>query len=372
MDINRIFDLLRDPAAATVATRSVTRGDLRSVGEARYGLLVTYRRSGTPVATPVWLAGRGTRLYARSEGNTGKVKRVRANSRAAVAQCTFRGRPTGPVFAAQARLLPDEEEEIAEAALAAKYGLLRRVYRRVFPPGHDGVYIELVPLASEGRLRTHRSAVATTAPAVDGIRLTPLTPSAHADAAAVCADAFESDPGMRALAPHAATRHAMLRMWFRGLIRIARRHAGRPIVGAYAEGELVAVCGAFEPGRYPVPIRSAILAAPGPMRAGPRVARGALRWLIARDENHPRKPHLYLETLATAPTHQGQGIGSALLRQLCSEADHRQLPILLYTNNPRNLEYYERFGFVIVRITELPTGASEWLMRRTPGASRNR
>ena len=51
-----------------------------------------------------------------------------------VAPCTSRGRPTGPPIEATARVTgPDDDA--AERALDAKYGLQRRFYERVAPYG---------------------------------------------------------------------------------------------------------------------------------------------------------------------------------------------------------------------------------------------
>src|SRR2546422_8533574 len=63
-------------------------GTLAEVAEHRYGLLVTFRRDGTPVATPVWAAVAGQRVFLRAERNSGKVKRLRNNPRALLAPCT--------------------------------------------------------------------------------------------------------------------------------------------------------------------------------------------------------------------------------------------------------------------------------------------
>ena len=72
--------------------------------------------------TPVWMAlrvGRGTSSAARA----GKVKRVRANGRAALATCTARGVVTGPDAPVAARIV-DDATTVAAAylALRAKYG----------------------------------------------------------------------------------------------------------------------------------------------------------------------------------------------------------------------------------------------------------
>ena len=49
-----------------------------------------------------------------------------------------------------------------------------------------------------------------------------------------------------------------------------------------------------------------------------------------------------LSPLAVAPSRHGQGIGSALVREVIRRADERGLPLILLEGDPR---YYVRFGF---------------------------
>lgn len=85
--------------------------------------LATFRRSGRAVETPVWFAALDGRLYVFSEGNAGKIKRLRNSSRARVAVCDMRGRLRGEWIEAVARVVDDPETiERAFAALRAKYG----------------------------------------------------------------------------------------------------------------------------------------------------------------------------------------------------------------------------------------------------------
>ena len=62
----------------------------------RYCTVVSFRRDGAPVATPVWFGAATTaRCYFRSLAESYKIRRIRANPRVLVAPCTRRGRPTG-------------------------------------------------------------------------------------------------------------------------------------------------------------------------------------------------------------------------------------------------------------------------------------
>ena len=76
-----------------------------------------------PAEPPIWFAALDGRLYVFSEGQAGKVKRLRNSSRARVAVCDLRGRLRGEWIEAVARVVDDPETiERAFAALRAKYG----------------------------------------------------------------------------------------------------------------------------------------------------------------------------------------------------------------------------------------------------------
>ncbi len=96
--------------------------------DARYVSLATFRKSGARVATPVWAAEDGGKLYVFSEGKAGKVKRLRNSARAQVARCDVRGRLRGDWVDARARIVDSPETiERAYAALRRKYGWQMRL-----------------------------------------------------------------------------------------------------------------------------------------------------------------------------------------------------------------------------------------------------
>ncbi|HEV3230433.1 MAG TPA: PPOX class F420-dependent oxidoreductase [Solirubrobacteraceae bacterium] len=145
--LNRLYARIRHRDAFQAGRTPGSARDLEALRGHKYCLLVTFRRSGEPVPTPVWFGlDDAGRAYVRSELDTGKVKRLRRDSHVRVAPCTVRGRPLGPGTEAAARILPAEEEGRAEAALAANYGLGRRVYEGVGSRfGMKTVYLEIVP-----------------------------------------------------------------------------------------------------------------------------------------------------------------------------------------------------------------------------------
>ncbi len=143
--------------AARLAARTAPRGARAIVDAPRVGsiaevsahkraLLVTYRRSGKAVATPVWAAEADGRLYVRSERTAGKIKRLRRDPRVLVAPCTVRGKPLGAPFEATARMLPPQGEAVAERALADRYGLGRALFEWAFDRMRiDMCYLEVTP-----------------------------------------------------------------------------------------------------------------------------------------------------------------------------------------------------------------------------------
>jgi uncharacterized protein len=96
---------------------------VEEISRSKYVSLVTYRRDGTPVATPVWHVTTGGELFVVSEADAWKVKRVRNDSRAEVTVCNVRGKvaPGAARAHGTARLLDPADTEVARRLLARKY-----------------------------------------------------------------------------------------------------------------------------------------------------------------------------------------------------------------------------------------------------------
>jgi dimethylaniline monooxygenase (N-oxide forming) len=125
-------------------------GELRDIARRRHAVIVTYRRDGTPVATPVWAAVVDGRVYVRTERTSGKVKRLDRDSRALIAPCSSSGRPLGSPLSVRGRVLEPHEENVAEAALAARYGAGRALFERAADAMRvDMAYLELTPAPSQ-------------------------------------------------------------------------------------------------------------------------------------------------------------------------------------------------------------------------------
>jgi PPOX class probable F420-dependent enzyme len=89
-----------------------------------YLSLTTFRRDGTPVATPVWVVGDGDRLVVWTAASSWKVRRIRRNPAVTVAPCTFRGRLTGTPVSGRASVLPADQTSRIKDLIKKKYRLL--------------------------------------------------------------------------------------------------------------------------------------------------------------------------------------------------------------------------------------------------------
>ncbi|MGC0364124.1 PPOX class probable F420-dependent enzyme [Rhodococcus sp. 27YEA15] len=98
--------------------------DFQRVTESKYVLLTTFRKDGTPVATPLWAAVDGGKLLMWTVTDSYKVKRIRKNTSVTVAACDARGNPKGEPVDATAELLDGPGTEHARAAIARRYGII--------------------------------------------------------------------------------------------------------------------------------------------------------------------------------------------------------------------------------------------------------
>ena len=87
--------------------------------------LITFRKNGAAIATPIWFGEKDDKLYVMTRSDSGKYKRIRNNPLVRVAPCTIRGKITGPELQATARILPPENWPWARKTIQKKYWLAR-------------------------------------------------------------------------------------------------------------------------------------------------------------------------------------------------------------------------------------------------------
>jgi uncharacterized protein len=139
---NRFYDAIRSGKARDAQPTVSGFGHL---GGHKYALLVTYKRSGEAVPTPVWFGvDEEGRFYCRTGKQAAKAKRIRNSPRVRVAPCSVRGVPKGPYAEGAARLVDAAGEEHAERAIQSNYGTFRKIYEGS-AGSMDAFYIEVAP-----------------------------------------------------------------------------------------------------------------------------------------------------------------------------------------------------------------------------------
>ena len=128
---------------------------LLPLADARFVSLTTFRRSGEPVSTPVWVGRDGAALVVLTPAGSGKVKRLRNDPRVEIRPCGRFGKVEDGVEPVAGTA------QVREAAAAVE--LARATIRRTYPIESRLVLgIERLIERLRGRPRTERLALLIT------------------------------------------------------------------------------------------------------------------------------------------------------------------------------------------------------------------
>ncbi|MFC9762551.1 PPOX class F420-dependent oxidoreductase [Rhodococcus jostii] len=101
-----------------------------ALGDESFVSLTTFRRSGEPVSTPVWIARDGDALVVTTPEDSGKVKRLRNNPSVELRPCSRRGKVDAGIdpVVAVAEIVTDESTSRRMAdTIRDEYGLEYRI-----------------------------------------------------------------------------------------------------------------------------------------------------------------------------------------------------------------------------------------------------
>ena len=143
---DKMYDRMRSGDAGSIADAEPT-GKIDDLRGRKYCVLVSYRKNGQAMPSPLWFGAANGKLYFQTSASGYKVKRIRNNPEVRVAPCTTRGKPLGAPFVGKARILPNSEAPEAERILQSNYGLGRRIYTMV-GDRVESVYVEVTPVGS--------------------------------------------------------------------------------------------------------------------------------------------------------------------------------------------------------------------------------
>ncbi|MEW6127117.1 MAG: PPOX class F420-dependent oxidoreductase [Acidobacteriota bacterium] len=100
---------------------------LKAFANENYLNLMTFKKDGTGVPTPVWFAERQGTIYVYTLAESWKVKRVRHNPKVRLAPCDMRGNLKGEWLDAEARIVTGDEEQLGHQLLDKKYGWMKKI-----------------------------------------------------------------------------------------------------------------------------------------------------------------------------------------------------------------------------------------------------
>lgn len=178
-------------------------------------------------------------------------------------------------------------------------------------------------------------------------------------AAETLAAAFQDDPVFSWCVPTASRRAAILPGFF-GLAIDAVLPGGEATV--VADGRAAALW--VPPSTPAVPDPDAFANAVADLLGDDVDRTFALMEML--DEHHPTEPHRFLWFVGTRPAAQGQGYGSALLREMLAIGDAEGTATYLDATSESNRRLYERHGFEVVGRHTVAGSPPLWAMRRPP------
>jgi ribosomal protein S18 acetylase RimI-like enzyme len=188
-----------------------------------------------------------------------------------------------------------------------------------------------------------------------------LRPDQRDRAAATVVDAFATDPLLRWVWPE-GERYAACAPAFFGLLLDLRLAGGEVWV---ADGSRAVAMWDPPGGLYARPAEDPWPRLQAAFTAGERARWATFDAAVAVPAG--AAPYWYLGVLATAPDHQGRGLGSAVTAPVLAAADRIGQTAWLETMSERNLVLYDRLGFAVETEVDLPDGGPRcWLMRRDP------
>lgn len=88
-----------------------------------------------------------------------------------------------------------------------------------------------------------------------------------------------------------------------------------------------------------------------------------ISWVSIWSKHDRREPHSHLGPIAVEPAAQGRHIGSTLMEKYCAGLDQTGMAGYLETDRHENIQFYERFGFVVTE-TAAVIGVETYFMHR--------
>jgi GNAT superfamily N-acetyltransferase len=216
--------------------------------------------------------------------------------------------------------------------------------------------LEDVPASGEAELWPPSP---TPGPNGDG-RIRRAGPGDAAVLADTLASAFQDDPVFAWAVPDPRTRDAQLPRLFRVIVDGVQLHEATYHI--HSRGVALWV----PPDRPALDPEADARLAEAVEALGPDVVDRWVALVEVMEERHPHQSHHYLWFLGVHESAQGQGLGSALLRDRLAWCDENTQAAYLEATSPRNRALYARYGFEVTDVLTAGDSPPMWAMWRDP------
>lgn len=98
---------------------------ISELSEKKYINVETYRKNGQSVRTPVWFVVFNSKIYFRTDSNSGKVKRIMNNQNVRIAGCDLLGNIKTEWIKANAKIAKEVDHETVNSLINKKYFIIQ-------------------------------------------------------------------------------------------------------------------------------------------------------------------------------------------------------------------------------------------------------
>jgi len=195
-----------------------------------------------------------------------------------------------------------------------------------------------------------------------------LSPDRFEDTVSAFCEAFYDYPVMRYVIGEAGSRYDGLLRQLIGYFTESRFSRQYPVLGIESDsGRIVAAANINPPRSLPSPPSLELTFENLRDNLGEKAMARYEAFAEACDPFEPEEQHFHLGMIGVIQAEQGRGHAGQLLDALheMSRADPESNGVSLTTETPRNLPFYERFGYRILGRGETPDGGLEtWTLFR--------
>jgi PPOX class probable F420-dependent enzyme len=111
--------------------------------EGKYVSLITYKKNGDPLATPVWFVEQNEKIYFVTLQGRYKVKRIKINPSVKITSSSMRVKPKGGYFDGIARILSDDESKPIIDLFKKKYRMFKLMFKIEREGEKKPIFIEI-------------------------------------------------------------------------------------------------------------------------------------------------------------------------------------------------------------------------------------